>query len=108
MSKGKDAASRETEDMEAESTVRETVIVDKTYISPVHPPKERAGREQEQNRMCRIKNYPYCQFKPVLDINTKKKSNSKKGLRKAVVPSYRIGYGSVCNTSRRMFIERIS
>ena len=105
VSKGKDAASRETEGVEAESTVRETVIVDKTYISPAHPPKERAGREQEPNRLCRIKNYPYCQFKAVLDINTKEKSNSNKGLRKAVVPSYRIGYGSVYFSFERLAEE---
>jgi len=90
--KGKNGASRETEDMDVESTAREPVLMETKYVSPSAPPRERAHLPQQPNLLCKIKNFPYAQFRPVMDINTAEKSNSNKGNRKSVIPSFRISY----------------
>ena len=87
--KGKE---RKSEDMEVESTVRAPVQSEPSYLSPAAPPKERLRFPQQPSTACKIKNYPYAQFRTVMDINTAQKSNSNKGLRKPVIPSYPIDY----------------
>jgi hypothetical protein len=90
--KGKNGASRKTEDMDVENTAREPELMETKYVSPSAPPRERAHLPQQPNLACKIKNFPYAQFRPVMDINTAEKSNSNKGNRKSVIPSFRISY----------------
>ena len=94
--KGAKRGSGETEDMEAESTSRAPIQYDQGYVSPANPPKERQNNLQEPNLQCKIKNYPYAQFCPVMDVNTAAKSNSSKGVRKVVMPHHMIPFQCVC------------
>jgi hypothetical protein len=59
-----------------------------SYVTPLHPPKDRKHMPQEPNKQCVLRHYPYAQFKAVMDLNSNNKSHSNKGIRKPIIPSF--------------------
>ena len=90
--KGNNGEDMVTEDVEAQSTATGPVVLEKIYVSPSAPPKERARMPKEENNLCVIRNYPYAQFKPVLEINNAEKSHSNKGAPKPMIGYVKISY----------------
>lgn len=84
-----------TIDKGGESTAKMPPRNDVQYVTPAAPPKDRQQCLQEPNIECTLKHYPYAKFKAVMDLNSNEKSNSNKGNRKAVIPSFRIPYECV-------------
>ena len=65
------------------------------FVTPASVPAERRHKPQEPNRLCTLRNYPYAQFKPVLDINSSIKSHSNKGVRAVKLNTDVISYNCV-------------
>lgn len=78
-----------------ESTVNRPAGDKLSYVTPLHPPKERKHMPQEPNKHCVLRHYPYAQFKAVMDLNSSTKSSSNKGVRKPIVPSFVIPFDCV-------------
>jgi hypothetical protein len=72
---------------ESEATRRGVSFYQQQFDTPRNVPLQRRNKPQKPSAVCLLKNYPYAQFKVVLDCNSNAKSNSNKGNRKMRVPT---------------------